>query len=69
MLSDKATYLLDKPDIFPEPVEIQRVDRPPVQLDGPGRGIVPSLKQADDGALAGTALALPRSVRRRPKRS
>ena len=54
----ERTCLLNKPDVLPQPVKIQRVDGPPVQLDSSRRGGVPSLDQADDGALAGAALPL-----------
>lgn len=30
-----ANYLLDKPDVLSEPVEIERVNGPSVELDGP----------------------------------
>ena len=49
--------LLDKTDMPAEPIEVELVDGASVKLDGARVGIVPSLNQTHDCALARTALS------------
>ena len=53
-----APYLLDESDVLAEPVQVQLVNRTPVQLDGPRLGVVPPLNQSDDRALPRARLSL-----------
>ena len=46
------TYLLYEPDSFAKPIEVELVYRLPVELDGTGCGIVPSLNEPHDRRLS-----------------
>jgi hypothetical protein len=46
------SHLLHQPDILSKPIEIELVDRAPIERDSTRLGVVPSFQEADDCALS-----------------
>lgn len=52
------SYLLNKADVFSEPVEVQLVNGTAIQLDGSGLGVIPPFDQTNNSTLTRTTLTL-----------